>query len=108
MSTFNLDELESAIEAAFENHEENPDAPYDWYEMEEAKDWQLGEFGVINGVEGFGGEGQGDEMWVVFTVGDRYFKKTAYYDSWNGADWENGYFKEVVPKQVMRTEYEIV
>jgi len=26
-------------------------------------------------------EGEGDEYWIVFKIGDQYFKVSAYYDS---------------------------
>lgn len=36
-----------------------------------------------------GGEGDWEtEVWVVFKVGDQYFRKTGYYASHSGTEWD--------------------
>lgn len=56
-------------------------------------------------VEDFGGEGQGDTRYVVFSVGDQFFRVDGYYASWDGTTWESPNPYEVEPVQVMVTEY---
>lgn len=58
----------------------------------------------IKYVASYGGEGQGDEYWVVFSVGNQFFKLGGFYDSWNGNEW-TGDLVEVFPKIVASTEY---
>ncbi|QIN94157.1 hypothetical protein PP459_gp076 [Streptomyces phage Wakanda] len=44
---------------------------------------------------------------LVFTVGDRFFRKHGYYDSWEGGAWDGG-LEEVRPREKMITVYEAV
>lgn len=79
----------------------------DWEEVNE----QLGygtdstlttNIGVVRHVASDGGEGQGDDIWFVVRVEDtdQLFKKSGYYASHYGTDWD-GPFEEV--KAVERT-----
>jgi len=59
---------------------------------------------------GYGGfEGAGDNVWFVFKVTKdsetQYFRKSGYYDSWNGTEWDYG-IELVKPKEVMVIEWE--
>src|SRR2546426_1106570 len=51
-------------------------------------------------VEDFGGEGQGDQRYVVFSVSDQFFKVEGYYASWDGTTWEDTTPFEVKPTEV--------
>lgn len=66
-----------------------------------------GESVAIEAVDTFGGEGQGDDIWVVVRVGDQLFKKSGYYASHYGTDWD-GDVTEVKPVQKTITVYEDV
>jgi len=69
---------------------------------------------VIDGVtvpfvtaDEFGGEGHGDEAWVVIKVGNQLFRKEGYYASHYGYDWD-GDVQEVKPVEKTITVYESV
>lgn len=47
-----------------------------------------------------GGEGEGSEHTVIFSVGRQYFEMQGYYSSWNGTSWESSVLTEVEPKEV--------
>lgn len=65
-----------------------------------------------------GGEGRGEDIYVVFSVTEdipflledddeprkRYFQKTGYYQSYDGSNWD-GEFTEVWPKEVKVTRW---
>lgn len=61
--------------------------------------------------EDFGGEGMGDNRYLVIKFsspdGDFYFRKDAYYASYDGTTWD-GYFYAVTPKQKTITVFERV
>lgn len=61
--------------------------------------------GQVEQVAQHGGEGEGDEYWVVFSVGDQLFRVEGYYSSWNGTDWENVEVEEVEAYEVSVTQY---
>lgn len=54
-----------------------------------------------------GGEGQGEVVFVVFTVGDRMFKKNGYYASHYGTDWD-GDLVEVEAFEKTVTDYRAI
>lgn len=56
-------------------------------------------------VDEYGGEGQGDSLWVVFSVGDKFYKMEGYYSSWDGGSWEDGKPYEVEPHEVTVIQY---
>ena len=56
-------------------------------------------------VEDFGGEGQGETRYVVFSVGEQFFRVDGYYASWDGTTWEDPTPHEVVAKEVTSIEY---
>jgi len=47
-----------------------------------------------------GGEGDGEERYVVFQVGDQFFQVDGYYASWDGTTWE-----DTIPHEVKAEEY---
>jgi hypothetical protein len=52
-----------------------------------------------------GGEGEGEERWVVFSVGDKLFQVSGYYSSWDGTTWEDVTPREVEAYEVSVTRY---
>lgn len=56
-------------------------------------------------VEDFGGEGQGDQRYVIFSIGDQFFKVEGSYSSWDGDYWEDVEPFEVFPQEVTVTQY---
>jgi hypothetical protein len=52
-----------------------------------------------------GGMGEGDDIWVVFRLGTQLFKKSGYYASHYGTDWD-GDLNEVNVVERMVTFYE--
>lgn len=53
-----------------------------------------------------GGEGDGEERYVVFQVADQFFQVDGYYASWDGTTWEDTTPYEVKPKEVTVIQYE--
>ena len=108
MADFTAKELETYLE---DNSETLFDYKSPWNGIDEM-DYRDGTdgtvevpgFGKLELVENFGGEGMGDQMWVVFKVGDRMFRMNGYYDSWNGGEWD-GSLEEVEAREVKVTQY---
>lgn len=68
------------------------------------------ELGQIYFVDEFGGEGQGDDYWVVIRIvsadgTERFFKRLGWYQSFNGGELD-GPTIEVRPREKMVTVYE--
>lgn len=108
-------EIEQAIEAAFDDEAlilAKPDEGFwgltRWGDFEELSNGQhvriAGVDGPISLVESYGGEGMGDERWLVLKVGDRHFRKNGWYASHYGSSWE-GDFEEVEARPVTREEW---
>ena len=55
-------------------------------------------------VDGYGGEGEGDDLWVVFDVDGQLFRKSGYWVSHDGCYWD-GALEEVEPYEVTVTRY---
>jgi hypothetical protein len=70
-------------------------------------DIELSDGTKLEFVDSFGGEGNGDTMWVVFAVGEQFFRVNGYYSSWGDSEFD-GSVEEVKQVQVMRTEWESV
>ena len=79
-----------------------------WYTLEDA-DWvDVFGLGKIEWIEGYsGGEGGGSNVYAIFAIGNQFFKKTGYYASHYGTDWD-GDIHEVVPQQKTVTVYSVV
>ena len=64
---------------------------------------------LVKYVDSFGGEGQGDEYWVVFSVGQgdtkRLFNTPGWYASYEGSELQVDDIFEVVAKEVVKIEY---
>lgn len=68
------------------------------------------ELGVISLESEYGGEGQGDEYWVVVKITGhdgsvRFFKKPGWYQSYSGGELDGDTY-EVRPREKMVTVYE--
>lgn len=53
-----------------------------------------------------GGEGDGEERFVVIKVGDRLFRYDGYYSSWSGTEWDDT-LREVEPFEVTVIQYRV-
>jgi len=97
MPGLNLKETEKLVLDLFnEVVDDKAEEVYDinGYELEECLGKYSNDNYSIEEVEHSGGEGQGEEMWKVFKIQDlktkeaTYFRKSGYYDSWNGTEWQ--------------------
>jgi len=110
----NEEQVEEKIEAFYEEK----DGEFSWHEFE----WELESnksvvipgLGKVGYVEQHGGEGEGDQYWLVFSVvmeSDldkgmvRYFKKPGWYASYDGGHYDGELF-EVTPQERVVTFYE--
>lgn len=70
-----------------------------WYAWNDAPDSTFVEgLGLVSIVESFGGEGQGDDYWMIFNViteeGSTHYKLNGYYASYSGGEY-NGPLERV-------------
>lgn len=85
----------------------------DWYGIwSDEHDWPISipGLGDISLVANHGGEGQGDEAWVVISVTDSFgdvklYRKDGYYRSYEGAGFDTP-LRQVQPKEKTVTVYE--
>lgn len=61
--------------------------------------------GTASYVECFGGEGKGEDYWMVFSLGDQLFRFAGYHDSWSGVSWEGSELEEVEAEEVVVVKY---
>lgn len=86
---------------------------WDWWKYEGDEDpIYIPGLGNASRIAEYGGEGKGDEYWVVVKVtgmedgtGDRYFRMDGYYASYSGGTFD-GEMTEVTPKERLVTFYE--
>ena len=102
---FTVQDVINAIEAEFEGYESEF-----YVSLSQSRPLRLptlGDEGLdAYEVEQYGGEGQGDEYYVVFKIEDRLFKKDAWYSSYDGTDWDEcGPVYEVESFQKTITDY---
>ena len=84
-----------------------------WHDFYEAIAWNNEEVllssGSVEVVEDFGGEGQGDKRYVVFSIdtedGRHFYKVEGYYASWDGTTWDDLTPFRVFPREKTITEY---
>lgn len=117
-------QVQSAIEAYNEKvYETNEKEPENWREnfaqaLLDGKEWnsqtkeyedvtvELDGFGAVTLVDSKPGfEGGGEDIWIVFLVGDQLFKLTGWYGSWDGSNWEEGDVFEVVAEEKVVVVY---
>lgn len=111
MSNYSAENVEKAIEGL----EDGPDDNYfeNWGEIKCSSDgWVVCKIDIdgdknvpVTKIAGYGGEGKGDEIWVVVSVGTQLFRKDGYYSSGYGSDWDGDLY-EVVAREVTVTVYE--
>lgn len=61
--------------------------------------------GTVKLSDEYVGVGEGENLWVVFSVGDQFFKVVGYYSSWDGEDWDGADVEEVEPHEVVVIQY---
>lgn len=61
--------------------------------------------GELKLVDQFGGEGEGDTYWLIFKIGEQFFKAEGFHDSWSGVSWDDDGLREVEARQVVITQY---
>lgn len=100
--SFTVQELEDWL-----NDEEGESGFY-WDDLNNG--WQSYDntpFGKIEWVETDSFYDEVNHLKLVFKVGDRFFRKHGYYDSWDGGAWD-GTLEEVRPREQMITVYEAI
>lgn len=71
------------------------------------------DYGTFEVVEDYGGEGQGEEYYTVFSFTDLkgekdYFRFEGYWESWDGVYYDDTELEKVVPKEVTVIKWEAV
>ena len=67
--------------------------------------------GTVKLTESFGGEGMGDDYWIVVSFEPyngapaQYFRYNGWYSSYDGVCWDDATGFEVRPQPVARVEY---
>lgn len=97
-------EIEEKINEHQEKHPEDFEYGNPYKEIKYGDLSEIDGLGKIELIDEFGGEGQGDDYWVVFKVGDQLFRKDGWYASYDGGELD-GELYEVEPVEVQRTEY---
>lgn len=107
--SYTIKELNKAIEDE-ENSWEGS-----WFEFEDQLEYGDDEvvvpgIGRATFVEQYGGEGKGEDLWMVFKVtsldgAERYFRRSGYWASFVGGDYD-GPTREVKATQKLMTVYE--
>jgi hypothetical protein len=69
--------------------------------------WVEGVGVAFETIDEYGGEGKGDDAWVVIKIGDQLFRKEGYYASHYGYEWD-GDVEEVRPVEKTITVYETI
>lgn len=101
--SYTVKELQEAIEETYKQVSDNN--VWTDFKWEEINELDVPNFGKVEFEDSFGGEGQGDDYWVVVKLDDRYFRVDGYYSSWDGGELD-GELEEVVPKEVKKIEWE--
>lgn len=107
------------IETAIESYEYKGESGwYFWkYESDEVAGHEVPGVGKVRLIDSVGGgEGSGEEMYLIFSVQPegtkyasavRFFRKDGYYASFDGSNWDGGFF-EVKPTKHTVTIYQEV
>lgn len=98
--SFTAKQIEEALDTLRE------DEDFDYYELEEDS-VELPNIGKTEAIDNYGGEGQGDERWIVFKVGDQLFRLNGYYSSYDGSTWDGG-VEEVEAYEKTVTDYRVI
>jgi hypothetical protein len=81
------------------------DHDWNWDALHAGEDIEVPGLGTVVSVEQHGGEGEGDQYWVVVRIGDRYFRKPGWYASHDGG-YLDGDLYEVTPETRTVVVYE--
>lgn len=107
LAKFGYEEGPDVFEEEFPEHPSYGSYDTEWDELSYMLDKKGGVdvpgLGLVEKVDDYGGEGQGDDLWfvikVTFPVGDdKFYRKSGYWVSHDGSYWD-GEFEEVTPKQ---------
>ena len=107
LSEFSESEMLETISTAMEVQLADEDFEFTFNELSEYLEWQSWD-GILESIgwtlkylDGYGGEGKGDEYWFVFTVTDgettRHVKVDGWYASYTGGEYDQWF--EAFPKQ---------
>jgi len=116
--SFTLAEIKSAIDQYEVDREENEDTPFaetliegDWSLPRDQRKQEVELPGIGTAVyvdAKSGAEGGGEDIWVVFKIGERFFRLNGYYASYDGSNWGESGLDEVTPKEKVVTVFETV
>jgi hypothetical protein len=56
----------------------------------------------------FGEEGGGEDVWVVFQIGEDMYRMTGYYNSYDGSEWDTHGMHAVMPYERTIIDYKPV
>lgn len=111
MDALTASQIERLIEAQFEKESDSGASEItSWYgikyELGRHVPWQVEglEYPVYFHEDHGGGEGSGEEMWIILESGGRYFRKDGFYASFDGDNWD-GAFVEVQRRQEVVTVF---
>lgn len=112
LKDYSVSTIEHLLENFFELVDNgDADGPSSWDEIKWADGvpCDVAGLGRLNLIDYYGGEGKGDEYWVVFSLmeGDvtRYFRKDGWYQSYSGGELD-GELTEVNPVAKVVTVWE--
>jgi hypothetical protein len=88
----------------FEEKNEDDDSYSVYDRLKREEEVEVPGLGKLIHTDSYGGEGQGDDYWVVFQAGDQYFRVNGYYASYDGGELD-GEVEEVEPHEVTVTEW---
>jgi|SRR5688500_4330419 len=116
LADLSVSQVQGLLEEHFEYVESNwnnedVEGPGSWHGIKwgDGVPCEIPGLGTLAYVESYGGEGKGDEYWVVFSITNqdvtRHFRMDGWYASYSGAEFD-GDLKEVSPKQKVITVWE--
>jgi hypothetical protein len=99
------------VEVLLNAHFDDPlNSPESYNDLKWGGNGNVAGLGRVVHVADYGGSGQGEEYWVVFTITDdggvtRMFRKDGCYTSYYGTDWDAD-LREVSAQERVVTVYE--
>lgn len=76
-----------------------------WAEFSSRDGYEVAGLGNVREVDSGGGMDEGSNLFVVLSIGSRFFRKSGYYASHDGSYWD-GPFRMVQPRERLITVYE--
>lgn len=77
---------------------------YGHWEDKKKTEVEVPGLGTLTYIDSYGGEGQGDDYWVVFKLGKQHFRVDGWYSSYEGGELDGEPY-EVTPKEVKAIEW---